>query len=368
MDKKILFVIPFYGNINNAIARRFVPIIELFISRGYEVFVITSHNGVSLFGEVVVKTYIDISSNRSHIFFRLLKEFIWGLEVGLRISLSSFRKLNTIVTSPSYIGFLVYSGFIKKSKKMIFDMRDIYPHVLWHTNVISKDGLFKYVLMKLTRLKILKFRKVVTVSDGLLQEINKWLGIKASLIYNGYPDELLRISVKKNKIFTVVMHGTLGAAQNIELLVEVARSYEHDKEIEFVVIGKGSEDYRVKNLNFLEYVEDLPQEELFRKIAACHLGCSLRIDGWLSQTALPVKVFEYLGLGLPVVATPPGELSNILIGDNMGRTVSNNLEILIETIEYFRGLPQQSEIINNQFSRKKQSELFYKEYEELFFN
>lgn len=368
MEKKILFVIPFYGDINNAIARRYVPIVEVFVANGYEVTILTSHNGKSIFGELVIKTRINIFSNKSHILMRFIKEIFWGIEVGLRIYMSSLSRLNTVVTSPSYIGFLVYSSFIKNSKKTVFDMRDIYPHVLWYTNIIDDSGLLGTFLRKVTEKKLLKFKKITTVSKGLLTEIYEWLGTTASLVYNGYPDEFSKISVKKKRVFTVVMHGTLGAAQNIELLIEVARYYENDNEIEFIVIGRGSEAHRLKNLAFVEYVEDLPWEELFRNIASCHLGLSLRIDGWLSQTALPVKVFEYLGLRLPVVATPPGEVSDLLIEDRLGRTVSNKLEEVVAAIEYYRANAGNQAEIDVQFSRGFQSKSFFTEYEELFSN
>ena len=53
-------------------------------------------------------------------------------------------------------------------------------------------------------------------------------------------------------------------------------------------------------------------------LAPCHLGVSLMKTNQATTVAFPAKVFEYLGAGLPVLASPEGEMTNILQSQDVG--------------------------------------------------
>ena len=48
------------------------------------------------------------------------------------------------------------------------------------------------------------------------------------------------------------------------------------------------------------------------QIERCHVGLCLRMDDDVSRDAFPVKVWEYLGLGMPSIVTPHCEAGEFL--------------------------------------------------------
>lgn len=61
-----------------------------------------------------------------------------------------------------------------------------------------------------------------------------------------------------------------------------------------------------QNIKILGY---LPYEDLPRLLAECTVGMIPFVGGVLARSVSPVKLFEYLAAGLPVVATPMPEVS-----------------------------------------------------------
>jgi hypothetical protein len=104
------------------------------------------------------------------------------------------------------------------------------------------------------------------------------------------------------------MHGTFGVFQNVDLISEIILAGV-EKGINFLIIGEGSKLKKIHtiaaaNPRQVSILNKRPLEELPNILAKCHLGLSIRESSSLSQKSFPVRVWEYLGLGLPMVVSP----------------------------------------------------------------
>ena len=114
-------------------------------------------------------------------------------------------------------------------------------------------------------------------------------------------------------------HGILGQFQDVESVLEVAKRLgEHD--IDVVVIGYGVKSALLQEATIpnLHYLGRLTFDETIDVVAGCHLGLCLRRNDEISRDALPVKVWECLGLGIPSVVTPICEAGEFLQKNGCG--------------------------------------------------
>ena len=242
-------------------------------------------------------------------------------------------------------------------------MRDAYPELLVQSNLISRSSILFKLLTKYSIALVNKFALRTTVSKGLLNDLHQYYKHKNVIIYNGYDSNLLTIREKKFDRFTAIFHGTLGVQQNLEFLCNVIQ-YLANAPIDFMVIGRGPKSSLIKENKSIQYIEDLDRESMLKLISKCHLGLSFRTPGWSAKTALPVKIFEYHGLGLPVVSAPVSEVGKIFSEKN--GLFEMNLDVHQVANKILDLLNNSSNYLNNtileDYAREKQAQRFVQEF------
>ncbi len=146
-----------------------------------------------------------------------------------------------------------------------------------------------------------------TVSSILREQISKW-NIKAkkfSVIQNGYEDDLFNLDVKplgiKERLGLsgklAVFVGALGPWHGIDELGEIAR---HNPSINVIVAG-GGYGKNMPNVENLHHIGRLERDEVPRLLVEADIGLAPypNVDYGFS----PLKIYEYMGCKLPVVAT-----------------------------------------------------------------
>ncbi len=309
---------------------------------------IEEKNNVVIFTSVkndkykIIKNNLNLPTNKDRYLSRLLKEFFYGIELFFRILLHKRMDLY-ILTSPPFfiIIFTFMAARIKNKKNIILDVRDLYPDVFFENKLLKRTSLLGRVLNKIESYMYKNSIKIITVTEGLkLKIIERETPLhKVTVVKNGFDKNIFQPSNIKYDNFTIVFHGTLGRFQNIEILVKVIEFFNvTDSAVHFLIIGKGSKDSLVKNNSFanLEYVDFVSYKDMPKKISKCHLGVSFRTDDELSKLSLPVKIFEYIGVGIPIVVTPLSEAGKLVEEEKFGIECSNNLENIIKSIQTIR--------------------------------
>ena len=168
-------------------------------------------------------------------------------------------------------------------------------------------------------------------------------GPDVEVVYNGFPASLLQIRPAKHARFTVVFHGVLGFFQDITTLCALAaRLHQHD--IDVVVIGYGKKEHQLQACSApnLRFLGRMAHERTMQTAAQCHLGLCLRLDDDISKDAFPVKVWEYLGLGMPSIITPHCEAGAFLEQHGCGiQLYSGDMVALEEVILRLRDKPDE---------------------------
>ncbi|WP_420963295.1 glycosyltransferase family 4 protein [Brucella sp. IR073] len=250
-----------------------------------------------------------------------------------------------LASSPPFIPSLMLGLLVSAfRRRYVLDIRDLYPLVYADAKLISKDSLLYRWLEKLEHAWLGRASLVFGATGGLARHIRA-TGTKARVetLYNGFPEKLREIRTAKRERFTACFHGILGQFQDIEGLVEVAkRLLPHG--IDVVVVGYGAKEKILTgaipaNLQFLGRQSF---EDTMKIVSSCHIGLCLRRDGEISRDAFPVKVWEYVGLGLPAVVTPFCEAGEFLESRECGvQFETGDLDKLVQWIVSMRDNPAQ---------------------------
>lgn len=120
-------------------------------------------------------------------------------------------------------------------------------------------------------------------------------------------DEGLKEQFGLKDKFVVIYGGSVGAAQRIEHIVELAEACKEYKDIVFVILGKGAYLYVIKGmvnekkLMNVEFKAFLPQDQYLSFLASCDVGMII-LNEKMATPNFPSKSLSYLNMKVPILA------------------------------------------------------------------
>lgn len=284
--------------------------------------VITStHDADPIPGANVISVVSDNVDNSQGILRRIFGEIKLGLAASRRLPALVTAKDLFVVSTPAYLSALILTTYARyRNIRYAIELRDIYPQVYSGSGLIKTHSILYRMFSAFSRRMYLGAELIVVATHGLARAVLEDApSARVRCVYNGYPARLAEISASKHKKFTVCFHGVMGYFQDIQSLIDLA-SVLSTEEIDVVVIGYGNQAELAQACdlpNFL-FKGRLSFEDTMLEISKCHVGLCLRKSGSISEDSFPVKVWEYLGLGLPTLVTPHCEAGAFLEENTCG--------------------------------------------------
>lgn len=242
------------------------------------------------------------------------------------------RKVDLVVaTSPQF--FTAVSGWalsVVKRKKFVFELRDIWPASITAVGAM-KDSLAIKLLEKLEMFLYHRANKIISVTESFKKELAE-RGVesnKIDVVLNGVDlakyqpakekDHTLASQYQLEGKFVVGYVGTHGMAHALEHVIEAAEVLRSNDRIRFVFAGGGAAKEslislaREKHLDNVIFISRQPKENMPAVWSLCDVSLISLRDTPLFQTVIPSKIFESMGMGLPMLAAiPKGEASQII--------------------------------------------------------
>ncbi len=316
---------------------------------------------------VRVKTYISANEG---ILLRTI-DFVSFMFSSIVVGLFQ-KKLDIVMaTSPQFfaaVGGWVVSLF--KRKPFIFELGDLWPASITAVGAM-KDNL---ALKIMERLELFLYRKsaaVVALTNAFKEDLF-CRGIdkrKIHVVVNGVDlprysprpkDKSLLEELGLKDKFVIGYIGTHGMAHGLNKVLDVAKLLLTDDEIRFLFVGSGSakknmiaesQELGLKNVIFYPArpKEEMPKFWSVLDVALIHLK-----NNPVFTTVIPSKIFEAMGMGLPILLAGPegGEASKIVEADRAGVCIiSEDPQLFAQTV---LGLK------NNHVLRRELAEASYK--------
>lgn len=235
----------------------------------------------------------------------------------IKINWAAFRQaLKLDVASYHFhdFDFILWAVLLRilKGKPVIYDIHEDYPAVVLSRGYV-KNKLIAQILSGLVRITetfcSLFFEASVAVNESIKKRIIKT--IRNTIIVANYPRKELfpkSTSLKKEDHKTIIHLGNLNQIRGAEIIFEAINQSKID-ELNLKIVGEVTPkeylaDLMTRHPNVkVTSTGKLPYQEALQEAAKGTLG----IIGYLPLPnhldASPNKIFEYMGLGLPVVAS-----------------------------------------------------------------
>ena len=360
MEKKVIYISPSIEK-NCAPGMRAHFFIESMIENGIEPIIFSNSEIQTFSKKIFIKKSKYLSNNNSKsLLKRLFEEFYFAISI-IFFLLRIKKNIPVIYSLPPFFSLLVVFPFISKKRKFILDIRDLYPEALSALDFLNKKNILYRIIDRYFQYILKKSDLVICATQGISNYISDNYKKPSEVVFNGFPNEILKYPKNKFEDFTIIFHGILGNFQNIELLVNVINELT-DYKIKFIVIGFGKKSHlfkKINNKNF-SFLGKKSNKDTLEIVSRCHLGISLRLDDQLSKHSIPVKVFEYLGLNLNSIITPKSEGSELIEHLGCGLGLDNDQESIKDCIlNYYNKFLSGNYTIKNPkidcYSRENQS-------------
>jgi glycosyltransferase involved in cell wall biosynthesis len=335
---KIFLYTPFYPPQSSAAAVRGYWLTKTLMDAGHVVQVCSSIKTKDSFA-----LNFNPADNKQSFAKRLLFEVFAGIELFTKIFLSSYQ-LYILSTPPFITVSIAHLACRLRKKSYVIDVRDIYPDVYFAQGLIKENSFLGRMVKSFTASMYKNSVGVTTVTNGLVKKISTLSPTtKTELLMNGFDADLFKPSSEKYEKFTVVFHGNMGKVQNLQAILDVAKILEAHEDIEFLFAGEGPQAELLKNssLKNIRYLGAQDYSNIPSIIAQAHVGFSARRDDEIGTDALPVKAFEYLGVGIPVIMTPKAGILTEIVKDGVFEFSNQELNLVAQKILELKSNPIQ---------------------------
>ncbi|WP_344824773.1 glycosyltransferase family 4 protein [Chryseobacterium ginsenosidimutans] len=248
------------------------------------------------------------------------------------------NKIDLIIVATPSVMFADFISYVKKETqaKVLLMQKDIFPQNAVDLGFMKKDGL-TYNFFKKNEVKLLSTADFIGCTspgniDYLLKHNDFLNDRKVKLLYNSAnllefsSDQNIRSKYHLENKFVVVFGGNMGKPQQLENVLSLARKCTVYSNVQFLVIGTGTEVEDLKKeaqkleLKNLQFIAKVPREEYFELLSNCNMGLiSLHQNFTVPNT--PMKLNDYLNAGIPVLASidRSNDLGIILEKNRMGK-------------------------------------------------
>ncbi len=372
---KILFLTDNFPPERNAPASRTYEHARDWVRQGHEVTVITTapnfpvgqvfegftnawRHVSTMDGITVVRVKSYISANEG--FVKRTLDYLSFMVTGAIAALFQARPDVLVTTSPQF--FCAVAGWIVSRLRglpWVFELRDLWPDSIVAVGAM-KRGL---IIRALERLELHMYRsadRVVSVTQSFKRNLveRDISPDKIDVVLNGVNLDLFTPRSKNHELedswglkgkFVVGYLGTLGMAHALDKVLDAADLLKERRDIVFTIAGSGArrealaEIITTKGLSNVRLLPSQPRDRMPDVWSLQDVALISLQDNDLFRTVIPSKIFEAMGMGIPmIVSLPAGETTELVSELGTGVVVPpENPEALARKIIELKDEPAQ---------------------------
>lgn len=351
MAVKILFLTENFPPETNAAATRVYERALYWVKAGHQVTVLTSAPNFpqgKLFdgwrnawrqvqdmdGLRVVRVKTYISANEG--FAKRTLDFVSFMVAAYGAGLFERRPDVVIATSPQF--FAAVGGWALAATRrlpFVFELGDLWPRSITAVGAMRQSP----VIQALEKLELFLYRRSAAVialtrafKDDLVRRAIP--AAKVAVVINGVDlpryaprprDAELAAAWGLEGKFVLGYVGTHGMAHGLINVLDAAESLRDDDRIRFLFVGAGAERQMLvdeaarRGLDNVVFQPMQPKEMMPRVWSLCDVALVHLKDDPAFAEVIPSKIFEAMGMGLPLLlVSPEGEASRIIADDKAG--------------------------------------------------
>ena len=280
--------------------------------------------------------YIPISKYTSR-----MKRFIFGTKEALKKAFAVDADIYHF-HDPELINIGI--KLKKAGKRVIYDIHENYPFV-----ILQKAWIPSFLRKTLAKIIDIKERKAVSEFDGIVvvvpQQLQRFKRVKNIAILPNYPESIVFKRIPENKQNDKLRFVYVGSLDEDRAITEMIKAYEillkKGYEIEFHLAGpiyteriRLSVKRAMETLSGFHYHGRVPYTKALEITAGSDVGMLVIHRGKSKEESSPLKMFEYMAFGLPIVASNFSYWKDILNNPNCALYVEpESVEDIAEKME-----------------------------------
>jgi hypothetical protein len=250
-----------------------------------------------------------------------------------------FIKTDIVIGTSPPMPVAFFSVLVAKIKrvKILLEMRDLWVDSIKELKV-TKSKFIINTLYSIENIMLKNSNKILCTTESIKNKIIR-RGINKQKILvrpNGYSDNSLyqnkiKILIQtKKKYLNILYFGTIGFAQDFNIIFNIAKSFE--KKINFFIIGNGSQVdqlinrvkiQKIKNIFVKKVNEKKLDNSTYKKF---DFGLSSLKNCNVFKTVIPSKLYDYASKDLPILFIgPKGDAHKLIKKFHLGVCSSPNL-------------------------------------------
>ena len=278
----------------------------------------------------VVRTWVYATKRKS--FLPRVANYVSFAMLSFVVGLLTVDRVEFVVVEspPLFLGFSAF--FLSKSKgaNLILNVSD-----LWPESAVVLGALRNPVLVRWATWAegwLYRHARIVTgQTRGIVESIQRRSTKTCHLITNGVTPEFLEKAANARSArevlrerygfgtgFVVAYAGVHGLAQGLQHLLGTAELLTEQRNIHFCFFGDGPEKSRLlgivneRGLKNVEFFPPVPAAEMAEILASVDVSIVPLKRDELFKGALPSKLFEGMGAGVPIVGALEGEARQVI--------------------------------------------------------
>lgn len=330
-----------------AVATRSAGLVAALQDQFSQVLVLTAGSSRRWEGVPVVGLGLATPDNSLALPLRLAQELGFAAWAAVRLLVlaprpRAGRLVVVLSTPPLWLALAAAAAARLRSAVVAVDVRDRYPDVFFAMGLLKPRSTAARLLLAAEAWLYRQAALTTTVTQAIAASIAHDHGGQAvRLVRNGFDPQLFAPDLRlappcRSEPLRVVMHGMFGRFFDAEAFGALLLGIQQRKlPVLLHVVGCGPQMVALEQMRCpqLELSPPLPQAEVARFIARCHLGLAMGIDNASMRGTFPTKLFEAIGCGLPVLVFPQSEAGLELAARGMGWTfAAHEVSGAIETL------------------------------------
>lgn len=284
----------------------------------------------------VIRVWTYITANEG--FVRRILDYI-SFMIAAVIAGLFVRRVDLIVgTSPQFFtACAAYLTSVYKRVPYVFELRDIWPESIKAVGAMKDSAIIRL----LERIEMFLYRRatrIVSVTNAFKRTlISRGIdGDKIDVITNGVDisrfqprekDQALERALGLEGKFVAGYIGTHGMAHGLETLLEAAAKLAEQpdgKKFHILFLGDGARKQAIAKkaremaLKNVTFVDSVPKNEVVRYWSLLDVSMIHLKKSELFTTVIPSKLFECMGMGIPVLLGVEGETAQIVETESVG--------------------------------------------------
>lgn len=364
---KVVYLHQYFNTLSSSSATRSYEMARRLADRGHDVHIVTSSRQDNRSGPEVVGNFtvhwhpVPYSQHMSYT--QRLKAFFAFAARSAKTARALHGDVVFATSTPLTIAIPGIIATAFRRRPLVFEVRDLWPDVPIAMGALD-NKLAQFVALVLEKATYRYSSHIVALSPDMKDAITRKNipSDKVTVIPNASDNELFETSTETRRTFRdkcewlqdrklVLYCGSLGRVNDVSYIVRLAAAtWELDKSIRFLVVGKGNDEERVRDTaktlgvyerNFF-MMNPVPKTKVPAIFAAADISMSTVADVPILSANSANKVFDTFASGTPLVINHGGWLAELLHETRAGLVLkSSNMQEVAAQVVAFLNSPQE---------------------------